>query len=68
MREEPPALELRKLVAHRRGRNAQAPALDEVPRADRLAGRDVLLDHEREQLALAVTEIRDWIRGHLQEF
>ena len=68
MREEPPALELRKLVAHRRGRNAQAPALDEVPRADRLAGRDVLLDHEREQLALAVAEIRDWIRGHLQEF
>ena len=52
MREQAARLELGELVADRRRRDAQTGALDEVPRADRLAGRDVLLDDAREEVAL----------------
>ena len=68
MRQQPLALELRQLVAHGRRRDAQPTALDEVPGADRLAARHVLLHHEREQLALALRESCRRIRRHLQEF
>ena len=68
MGEQASRFELRELVAHGRRRHAQLAALHEVPRADGLAGRYVLLDHEREQLALSSRESCCWIRGHLQEF
>ena len=68
MGEQALPLELGELVAHGRRRDIQLGALHEVPRSDRLAGRDVLLDHERKQLALSRRESCRRIGGHLQEF
>ena len=53
MREQPERLELGELAAHGRRRDAEPGALDERLRADRLAGRDVLLDDAPQDLALA---------------
>ena len=55
--QEPEPLELGELGADRRGRDVEAGALDEQPRADRRARRDVLLDDAREDLALALGEL-----------
>src|SRR5205085_10793429 len=68
VREQPVCLELRQLVAHGRRRDAEAGALDEVPRTDRLAGGGVLLDHAREQVALPRSQISCPLRCHLQAF
>ena len=56
MREQPEPLELRELAPDGRGRDAEPRPLDERPRADRLPGRDVLLDDEAEDVALPVGE------------
>src|SRR5581483_8835084 len=56
VREEAEALELRELVPDRGRRDGERRALDERLRAERLPGRDVLLDEEPEDVALAVGE------------
>ena len=66
--EQASRLQFRELVSHGRRRDLQPAALDEVSRPDRLAGGDVLLDHERQQVALSCRQGRRRIRGHLQEF
>ena len=66
MCEQPPRLELGELVSDGGRGHAQAGPLDEIARADRLAGGDVLLDHECEQVALAGSQADCRIRGHLQ--
>ena len=67
VRQQPTALELSQLVPHGRGGYAQPAELDEVPGAHRLPARHILLDHEREQAALALRESCRKIRRHLQE-
>ena len=57
MRQQPERLELGELAAHRRRRDAKPGALDEHARADRLAGRDVLLDDAPQDLALTWREL-----------
>jgi hypothetical protein len=66
MREQPSRLELGELVSDRGRRHAQSGTLDEIARANGLSGGDVLLDHEREQVALARSQPECGIRGHLQ--
>ena len=46
VREQALGLELGELSPHRRRRDGQAASLDERPRADRLAGGNVLLDDD----------------------
>ena len=53
MRQKTDRLELGKLAAHGRGRHLEPRPLDERARPDRLAGRDVLLDHTSKNLAFA---------------
>ena len=64
MRQQADPLELGELAAHGRGGDAEAGALDERPRADRLAGRDVLLDHAPQDVPAAARKsgslIRSW--------
>ena len=57
MRQQTEVLELGELAAHRRRREVETGALDERARADRLAGRDVLLDDEPQDLALPGCEL-----------
>ena len=57
MREEALPLELGELAAHGRRRDVQARPLDERLRCDRLAGRDVLLHDEAEDLALSLRQL-----------
>ena len=64
--QQPARLEFRELVPDRRRGDLQACALDQVVRADRLAGGDVLLDHAREDLALARGQADYGITCHLQ--
>ena len=61
MREQAERLELGELAADGRRRDAEAGALDERLRADRLAGGDVLLDDPPKDVALALADL-----GHLQ--
>ena len=53
MREETERLELGQLTAHGGRRHLETGALDERPRADGLAGCDVLLDDAPKNLAFA---------------
>ena len=57
MGEQAERLELGELVAHRRRGDVDACPLDERFRPDGLAGRDVLLDHAPQDLALAGGEL-----------
>ena len=57
VRQQPERLELGELAAHGRGRDAEAGALDEHARSDRLARRDVLLDDPPQDLALPRGEL-----------
>ena len=68
MAEEAARLQLRELVAHRRGRDDQAGPLDEVLRPDRLARGDVLLDDAGENLPLPPCQLMNAVNCHLQEF
>ena len=56
MREQPEPLELGELAPDGRRRDAERRALDERLRADRLPGRDVLLDDVAENVPLPVGE------------
>jgi hypothetical protein len=68
VREQTTRFKLGKLVAHRRGRDAKARLLNEVSGPDGLTGRDVGLDHAREDLALSFRKLGRLIRCHLQAF
>ena len=57
MREQPERLELGELAPHGRRRHGETGALDERLRADRLAGRHVLLDDAPEDVALALDQL-----------
>src|SRR5574339_214756 len=57
MSQEPELLEIGELAPHGRGGDAEPGALDEGARADRLAGRHVLLYHPPQDLPFAGAEL-----------
>ena len=57
MGEQSERLELGELAADGRRRNAEPGAVDDGLRADRLAGRDVLLDHPPKDVPLTYAQL-----------